>query len=814
MSRRFGNIGPQLKADGWDVVPVLEKAKKCVEADWPQGFSPEQVQAFAAKQYASGNVGLLARAFPGVDIDVLDAECAAALEGAALAELGAAPVRVGAWPKRLLLYRTSAPFAKVKVFLTDPKGNKCGADGKQYAIEFLGAGQQFVIYGRHPDGHEYTWPKNDGPCERAPGELLEITADQVNKFIASLPAWLPKGWSVNNADISPARSELNADDFASYKRPRDDWDAARIRLELLPYVDVETHYDDWLAAGQALHHQFGGSDEGYELWDEMFRDSSKYKSSEGRPKWDSFKTSRPGSEVITLGTLVHRVSARKELASRQARGELMKELLGEVDLALDVAQLQEAIAVRAAQSADLLEAQREQLAAAIQARAKELGTRFKIDSVRRWLSPVADAHALAMPDWAKPWVFLTDGDKFFNTQTKQELTTLGFRNTFNRLMPIGRDGREDADKGALDQWNMPTAAHKAYWPGYPPVFELNGLSWVNLYRPDSLPEIPATYSPGDLAAIALIELHLDTFLADPRERHLLLSWLAHNVQKPGVKIRWAPYIHGVPGDGKSYFSELLKAAMGPQNVRSLNGSTLNSDFTDWACGYAIVGIEEMKQHGQNRFEVMNKLKPFITNDDVEVHPKGKASYCQPNVTNYLITSNYLDGAPVDEVDRRYMFVSSQVTHEQAERITKDGYFERLYGVLPQHGGAIRKWLLEVELHPDFSANGRAPDTAVKATVVELSKSALEIAAEDLIERGAEGISSHVVSSAHLTRALEARGLDKPSTSSVNTLLTRLHYVYRERLSWKGETVRAWRKVGSGLDVRVALDATLDREFLS
>lgn len=37
----------------------------------------------------------------------------------------------------------------------------------------------------------------------------------------------------------------------------------------------------------------------------------------------------------------------------------------------------------------------------------------------------------------------------------------------------------------------------------------------------------------------------------------LLYWMAHNVQKPGVKIRWSPILKGVHGDGKTLAAAVL-----------------------------------------------------------------------------------------------------------------------------------------------------------------------------------------------------------------------------------------------------------------
>lgn len=599
--------------------------------------------------------------------------------------------------------------------------------------------------------------------------------------------------------------------LALYKPPLEDWDVDRVAVEVLPHLDPDCGYEEWLKIGAALHHQGGGDGEWLDLWDTWSAMSGKYVEGYCAEKWSSFNQQRAvGHGAVTLASLLKKTKdARDGKKADDARAAIEESRAMIADCTDDI-DLRGRVSTAIRKDDRLDKAQREILVSVWNQRHRELtGTKLPVADVRNTLGAgraIAQQEVNAnAPEWAQPWVFVTDGDKFFHLETKQEVTATGFRSMYNRLMPFDEHGnRERADIWATEMWNCPVVAHKAYLPAVGPVFEMFGLHWANLYRPESVPDTPEEYTPEDLAAIDVIKHHLNTYLADQRERDLLLSWCAHNVQHPGVKIRWSPYIHGVPGDGKSFWSELIAVAMGGQNVRSLNGSTLESNFTDWAAGYAVVAIEEMKQHGHNRYDIMNRVKPFITNTVVEIHPKGKPSYTAPNVSNYIIFSNYLDGAPVDAGDRRYMFLSSQLTSEKARELTEAGYFKNLFEAIQEHAGAIRKWLLELPLHPEFDANGRAPDTEVKHTVIEMSKSDLEAAAEDLIERGAEGVTAEVVSSAHLTRALSVNGAEAPSTSRVNTLLTRLGFRFAWRKKWKGEACRIWVVTGSNLNESAAM----------
>lgn len=76
-------------------------------------------------------------------------------------------------------------------------------------------------------------------------------------------------------------------------------DLARIgkALAVIPSEERET----WLTVGQALHHEFGGDHEGYELWADWSQSSDKFDDDDQRRVWESFgdHVGRP----VTIGTI-------------------------------------------------------------------------------------------------------------------------------------------------------------------------------------------------------------------------------------------------------------------------------------------------------------------------------------------------------------------------------------------------------------------------------------------------------------------------------------------------------------------------------
>jgi putative DNA primase/helicase len=72
--------------------------------------------------------------------------------------------------------------------------------------------------------------------------------------------------------------------------------------EYLDRIDSDDQ-DKWLQVGRALHHQFGGSDEALDLWDEWSARSDKYVDGEPAEKWARFKVS-PHQKPTRFATIM------------------------------------------------------------------------------------------------------------------------------------------------------------------------------------------------------------------------------------------------------------------------------------------------------------------------------------------------------------------------------------------------------------------------------------------------------------------------------------------------------------------------------
>lgn len=154
-----------------------------------------------------------------------------------------------------------------------------------WEIDILGTGAQAVIPPSiHPEtGKPYLWERE---LDLSMPFLLEIQPEIIEKWQLSEP-------ETDDFDLDDIESDLISEPI--------NMDSAEIDriLEDLPEDWVEDR-DQWLIVGQALHHQFRGTNEGFEVWCEWSRQSAKFDAKDSAVVWKSFKGNKNPIRMPTL----------------------------------------------------------------------------------------------------------------------------------------------------------------------------------------------------------------------------------------------------------------------------------------------------------------------------------------------------------------------------------------------------------------------------------------------------------------------------------------------------------------------------------
>jgi hypothetical protein len=424
----------------------------------------------------------------------------------------------------------------------------------------------------------------------------------------------------------------------------------------------------------------------------------------------------------------------------------------------------------------------------------------------------------------KEWVFLSGDNEFYNMQTGESMGVSAFNLAMLPITPMVEVEKADggvtrkklpASRTLIEHLDGHIAAHNMYRPDLKDrFFEVDGIPYVNAYLPHTVPDAATNWQTH--TAWQICAGHITNILNG--DGHLIIKWIAHNVQHPGRKILWSPIIVGVQGDGKTTLLKIMQAAMGRANASPVSPEAMFSDFTGWAEGACVKVLEEIRVHGNSRHNAMNKLKPLITNDSVEIVRKGKDGKLIANVTNYVALTNHMDALALDEGDRRWGVFKTRFPNRAAMLAElDDAYWSALHGAIDGHPKVIRAWLLSVDL-TDFNRVVGPETNAHKRMMIEASRSPSEADICEALEIGGFGVCNQVAATDCINAVIQGFGGKPVNTSLIANIMRELGWAkFDQYLKWKGKNRRVYYRpelvagMPPGADLarifRTKLDAT-------
>lgn len=302
--------------------------------------------------------------------------------------------------------------------------------------------------------------------------------------------------------------------------------------------------------------------------------------------------------------------------------------------------------------------------------------------------------------------------------------------------------------------NQPNRAHTStFRPLDPPgsMYLESGRTLVNSYVPQGV-----VSSAGD--ASPFVEL-THRMISNARAREIYVSYLAFCIQHPGIKAQWAPVIQGVDGNGKSLVAMAVSKAIGERYSHFADARDLDNKFNGWLAEKLLIIVEEIRT--AHTSDVMEALKPYITNERIAMQPKGVDQVTGDNVANFLFNTNYKDAVRKTLNDRRYcnIFTDQQEVADLA-RCGMDGdYFPNLWAWAKTGGGwaiiahYLQTYAIAEEFNPALRCH-RAPETSSTAEAMLVSRSPDEQRVQEAIESCELGFRNGWVSSVQLQRVFE------------------------------------------------------------
>lgn len=575
---------------------------------------------------------------------------------------------------------------------------------------------------------------------------------------------------------------------------------------LLAYGASGLEYDDWLKVGQALHHQYQGGDVGYDLWVSWSALSDKHNERVMRKKYDSFGTWK-GARVTMASVCWHVKQQSGVVAS------VFDTLRSEASTIAGYSEFVEfKKRIVGMNSTVLSDDMRAILANDVaMGGGKELGlTKAEIKKAFCFggggkVEKSGDTVA-ALPDWLADWLYVEKLCEFANTRLNYSIKREAFNAKYNRMDEV-KNAEMLASEFALTACDLVTVVDKMYWPSAAITFEHDNKLMLNSYVDSGYKPVPITEK--NKHAIELFLTHIKNMLSDEKEQTILLDWLAYVVQNAGKRINWAILLQGAQGTGKSYFAKVLEWLLG-SNAKSLDPSALGERFTGWAHGSLVNIVEEIRIKGDDKWRIMDRLKPFITNSMIQIEEKGRDHRTVPNFTNYLLLTNYKDALPITNDDRRFCVMYGRIQNESdlfdyfGGRDEAGEYFENLFRESELHAGAIKTFILNHTISEDFKPSGRAPDTISRRLMIQASVSPEQCLVEDLINKHECGVvNGRILDVTWFKSLCEGKGDVLPQSRTLAHILNDMGYQQitgrRIKIKKTRENHYIWFKAKKGVD---------------
>jgi len=775
MRKYYKELAQKVFDLGYHPIPTWPRSKLPFfkkNESWQVEIDQKTVDAWKTNGKAHGGVAITN--VVAIDVDVTDRKICNAILPIMKEIFGdKITIRIGKHPKFLVMFHPdSAVSKKIKWVFNDGK--------KNHAFEILHPGDQyFVAFGVHPDtGEEYKWVKDISPLNIKLDDLPAFDELDLTMFEDAIFDLMKNKFGLHDGSIEKVNKKENkntspqnhSDPLIDYKPPGEESpEKVKALLDALPvgYCDDR---DEWIRIGSAAHHATGGSDEGFKLFDEWSRKSKKYKGlKDTLARWESFSVDKAGGDCATIGTIVHILQEEgvyddvKDTISSVVQTEKTESFETRIEKAKSKKTLRKIMSD--IQKNTLLDRlTRSDLAAAIRdrVRCKDIKGNWKLSDIAHEITPRKSGVGMEeKPEWLDGYIYITNQDMFGVVRTDLKYKRSAFCGMHNRNL-VGRDDLDpkylNADRYALEAVQIDYTHEGLYFPGKPDRFSFNGNDVYNTYDPASEGErIPMEeWTEQDHQAVKALDRHIRHTFNKPGEADVLLDVMAHIVQNPVERIGWMLILCGCEGDGKTMIGEVLARAVGDKNAGIVNAKdVINNNFTDWVVGHRFKFIEELRATGRNRYEVIDNLKPFVTNKQVSVHPKYMKPYTTPNTASFIATTNHPDAIPYQDDSRRYTVITSRWI-KQADIFNQYGadYFDKMFTILERHAPAINEWLATRKISDAFNPH-KHPVTPSLLAGIEAEKTDLRRVIDEIIESAVEkNINKNVIVMADLRRRIE------------------------------------------------------------
>ena len=248
------------------------------------------------------------------------------------------------------------------------------------------------------------------------------------------------------------------------------------------------------------------------------------------------------------------------------------------------------------------------------------------------------------------------------------------------------------------------------------IVESHGAALYNGYLPPNI-------ELGDAKLARPFVEHVRRVFNRPGDADQFLDYMAHRVQNPGEKPRFALLIAGEQGVGKDTAIAMCSPAIGVWNVANVEPADLEGSFNEFAAATLIV-ISEAANHGEmSKWAFNERSKVLIagTPDYMTVNQKYGAKYSVRLHCGVIVTTNHMtSGIYIPPDDRRYDVIATASRGEMGleDPDVRAEYFQELWGWFNNDLGAshVAAYLHERDITGFQAATGQRRTDAHREVV--------------------------------------------------------------------------------------------------
>jgi hypothetical protein len=270
---------------------------------------------------------------------------------------------------------------------------------------------------------------------------------------------------------------------------------------------------------------------------------------------------------------------------------------------------------------------------------------------------------------------------------KQLVTHFVIRSPADAVMAYNKSCQklagEKSAKNPMERWLRHHASREYDYIDFDPTGKPPVKGMFNLFRGLAIPKDQAVQ---DDYQASIVTDHVLTIWCRGSEEHCayLLDWMAHLVQRPGVKMIATPVLKGGQGAGKGVIVQMLGDILGAEHFISATClETVTGTFQEEKTKTNLLTfLDECTFAGDKKQSSV--LKGLLS----ETYRKWEAKFVNPirvkNYSNFIVASNYDEIVLVEQDDRRWFCLEVDSKYAGPQTHESTAYFKRLTSVDVRH----------------------------------------------------------------------------------------------------------------------------------